>query len=291
MIDLNQPPVRTAGLVLFADDERPPVWHVVPDQPALGMLANGRPACVLIKYRLDPSRDWPRGGGLLHLQCELRLSNQALAQARSVLIAQGGAMQNIVPLQPDRATCELLVWPGEADGGPSIVTATPAFQPPFDASFHVPLSMEGVTLFEHALTSGQSPATLTYRLAVTARRPQLPAKVTIDWRSVAEMTSETPGTGVDRLIERGVIRIEITGSAGPDPAAMKRVTEEVLHLVTARQPASAEGRKTTRFDLAQPREEETVIVASATLTQLLEGLGPNGRAESLVAVMEEVSHG
>jgi hypothetical protein len=274
---------------MFADDERPPVWHVVPERPRLGLLDDGRPTCLLVKYRMDLSRDWPRGGGLLLLQCELRPSNQSLAEARTVLIAQPDPLQNIVPLQPDRATCELLLWQGDI-ASQSIVTATPSVEPPFGASFQVALTMQAVTVFEEALKTGHSPATLTYRLSVNTRRPSLPATVTLDWRRISETIADTGSTNIQKLIQLDAIRIEIA-PLDDDVAAVQRVTERVVeeasHLVATRLP-TAEPRTTARFDLSQPREEETVIVACATFTQLLDGLGPKGRPESLVALMEEM---
>jgi hypothetical protein len=294
MIDLNQPPVRAAGLLMFADDRRPPVWHVVPERPVLEIL-EGRPAFLLIKYRVNLDRgDWPRGGGLLRLQCGLRLKHSALAEARSVLMAQSaGDMPNIVPLKADRVTCELVLSVGDA--GQSVVAATPLSDPPFGASFHVPLSIEGVTLFEQGLQSGVSPAFLRYEMVVKARAPQLPAQVAIDWRRISErrMAEGTP-PDIQRLIEEGNIRIEIRQRDGDTDGIermMERVVEEVSHLVATRFPADVEGRTTALFDLTQAREEERLIVATATITQLLEPLGPNVRPESLIALMEEGSHG
>ena len=72
---------------------------------------------------------------------------------------------------------------------------------------------------------------------------------------------------------------------------MSRAVEEASHIIATRLPAPADRRTTGLFDLAAAREENTLITAEATLTHLLERLGPNTHPESLIALMEEVPHG
>ena len=274
---------------MFADDQSPPVWHVVPDGPALE-TREGEPAFLVVKYRVDPSRgDWTRGGGLLRLQCSLRIPDQALGQARALLIAQSdGALQNIVPLQPEHVTCELLVGLGDLTEQ-SIVPGRPSAQPPFGASFDVPLSIEGATIFADALKAGLSPGAISYSLTFKARSPRLPAKVTIDWTRLTQL-AQVRATTVKQHVERGDIRIEITHpEAGT--SVFDRVMEEVSHIVASQRPPNGVLRGPSLFDLSQPREEERVILPGATLRDLLGALGPGFRPESLIAHMEEVSHG
>lgn len=245
MIDLNRAPIQSEGLTLFPAATDSNLWYFLPERPGIHRTAEGKLGFVLIKYRFrDLSRE-PHGGGLLNLAVELGVSAAALDRASSVLRdMQPGGSPTLVPLRPERMICDLQLWTGSGDRH-SIASREPAADFPHLTFFEVPLTIESTTMIEVALQSNQPPVSAVYRLTVAARRPALPARITIDWRQTLDFFTERGAIGepfhsgqiassVERLLQNGTIRIELpptTTGREPFVALQLKAVDETVALV------------------------------------------------------------
>jgi hypothetical protein len=245
MIILSQSSFKAEGLTFFPDDRDEHAWYYLPGRPAISSAADGMAGVRLVKYRRLPTSEGPSGSGLLSLDVELGPTSDVLDRAIAALrAAHPGADLHIQPVSPDGVTCGIRVALGE-NAGPSAPPQSVSVDPPHRAGFQIVLSMAGTTLFETAMSGGAPIGTVEYQLRLTARRPSIPAVLTVDWNRAGELFANRPAAdgpisfgqieaGVRDLVASGSIRIDIRPPAAGDAmAAADPATHEAAMLVAA----------------------------------------------------------
>lgn len=175
------------GASVYADDEQPDLYYVVPAIPRIRRSGPGaRPALSFVKYRTTPA-DPQAAGGFLDLQTELVLGEATRSALSAELARRAGRPVRLTdPLYTD-GTVELITFqPGEMVE--AIQGSThPSLETGLVASFSLKLSRDGAALLWTQLRASPTVVAVRYAMGMLARFPPAtvhvvrgPAGVTVD---------------------------------------------------------------------------------------------------------------
>ncbi|MBA3252449.1 MAG: hypothetical protein H0T66_19580 [Geodermatophilaceae bacterium] len=195
------------GASVYADDEQPDLYYVVPAIPRIRRSGpDARPALSFVKYRTTPA-DPDAAGGFLDLQTELVLADATRVALTAELARRVGRPVRLQdPLYVD-GTVELITFRSgemvEAIHGSS----HPSLETGLVASFSVTLARDGAALLWTQLRTTPTPVAVRYAMGVLARFPPAtvhvvrgPAGVTVD---VLDWPDSDPAMAAmrERLVE------------------------------------------------------------------------------------------
>jgi hypothetical protein len=245
MIIFSQSSFKAEGLTFFPDDRDEQAWYYLPDGPSISSSADGMAGIRFVKYRRLPSSEGPMGGGVFGLDVELGPTTEVLARATAALrAAHPGTDLRVQPVRPEGVTCRLRIAPDEG-AGPPAAPQSASVDPPHRVVFQTMLSMAATTLFETAMNARAAIGTVEYQLRLTARRPSIPAVLTVNWSRAGDvLTNRTAADeamsfgqiedAVRELVASGSIRIELRPSpAGDATAGADEATHEAAMLLAA----------------------------------------------------------
>jgi hypothetical protein len=255
VLDLSAPARTVAGVGLARDDQDPYTFYILPAEPQV-TIRDGQPVCNLLRFVADGTLT----GGHFELDIELAYPQSALEAACEQLRDTLRDQQNRVTLQPlpvSGGSAELMFVGQEtnADGTISGLlrrsygAATPSFQAPFNASFSVMLSPDGVKLVEAAMRARGAPIGAIFRLKVEGLRPAQRIVAHVDWGRVYDhLSSEFKEGDVvavediqklsEQLVEQRAINIEavqtVVAGEGAVPLDMGQALEWIQREIVER---------------------------------------------------------
>lgn len=175
------------GASVYADDEQPDLFYVVPAIPRIRRSGpDNRPALVFVKYRTTPT-DPDAAGGFLDLQTELVLADATRTALSAELQRRAGRPVRLTdPLYVDGKVELITFQPGELVE--AIQGAThPSLETGLVASFSLKLSRDGAALLWTQLRATPTVVAVRYAMSMLARFPPAtvhvlrgPAGVTVD---------------------------------------------------------------------------------------------------------------
>ena len=245
MIILSQSSFKAEGLTFFPDDRDEQAWYYLPDGPSISLAADGMAGIRFVKYRRLPSSDGPMGGGVFSLDVRLNPTPDVLDRAVAALrAAHPGKELQVQPVRPEAVTCRMRLALDEGAGSPAAPQSV-SVDAPHRAVFQSMLSMPATTLFESAMNAKGALGAVEYQLRLTARRPLIPAVLTVNWNRAADLLANRAAAdatmsfgqiedAVRELVASGTIRIDLRPSATGDAmAGADQATHEAAMLVTA----------------------------------------------------------
>lgn len=212
---------------MYADDQRPGVFHPLPTEVRLRRTPGGPAVLSLLKYRAAGGAT----GGILDLQTELALTSaeldEALTFAREHLAATGvtGVEPSLgQPLWID-GSAQLLVQSIGSSPALQVVTAQPALTGTNPASFQAALTPESATLLWAQLRDGGRPLQVSYRLRVMARMPSGQVRAFLRADTSAAAGATTTEQARDALVAASAGGVEVLDwPPDGDPALLEQFT-------------------------------------------------------------------
>jgi hypothetical protein len=213
MIVLDDPWVVDSALFLRAADGSGAVR--LPSPPVLLAPDGGPPAfeLTLFRYPVSPP-DTPAGGGLLLLAVDLGAPVPALDRREAALPA------DLLPevAGPVLGPGQLRLWLGDREIARAAIPA--GFRPivPLTAT----IGPEAATMLQEGIRQHATLLTATTEGAIQARHPGPQTTIEIDLGRAsealgppAELPAAEAAAAVDRLVEAGIVRLEVVAPDGP----------------------------------------------------------------------------
>ena len=195
MLSFKPPFHVVVGYPVFADHEDADLFHVLPDQPRLGLDAGGLPQFRLLRYLGDGADGGVLSGGFLTLSATLAVPGAARAAIRAQLTETLGRTVRLQTALFDEGTVELVLL-GQTSGGaapdaaPFEVTmlgsGVPSMIGDNTSAFLVTLDARAAAFIEGAMGQPGMPALILYRMALSGLQPAFSVRVSGDWSRLYE---------------------------------------------------------------------------------------------------------
>lgn len=240
MLLLGSKSITVEGIQVFPDHADPNQFWYLPGPIALKRdPETNEAAFTFLKFRPAAVQGGARGGGFLmftvDLQPDPHLENRILAKVAA--LAPGEAKLSAVEF--DEGTVQCIAMNVQGPGGTTasgaigsfmavqtiLGASAPALFGDNAAAFSLTLTQEGATLLESAFQDGMAPIGVIYSLKFTGMRPALDVKITADYKRVFNQfsaglsanvyfVSASIEAGFEKLVQDGVIKIEVTNFTG-----------------------------------------------------------------------------
>lgn len=231
MLVLPALPLDCAASV-YADDQDPNTYYVVPVGPRIRPAASGGSALVFYKYRsIPPGATEATGGGFLEFQTELVLDDAERARVVALLRGRSGVSPAGPTLRTPTyldGTAELITFSPTPGGMVEAIEGSthPSLFADNTAAFALKLSRDGAALLWTQLRTTPSPVAVRYALTMMGRLP--PGRVHVWMRSGPvrdawpQLAALGPGEArTDALAGQGLAGVDVldwppAGTAGMD---------------------------------------------------------------------------
>lgn len=241
MLLLGNKGITIEGISIFADHVDPSQFWYLPGPVSLARRSSDRRAAfTFIKYKPAAVAGGVKGGGFLTFEVNLRLEPELERRILSKLSSISKGRPKLSAVQFDEGTVQCIALNVQGAGGTTSGTAkpgtfnaveqilgasVPSLQGDNTAAFSLTLSQEGATILEKAFEEGTTPVGVIYDLKFTGMRPALDVKISADYKRVYDqfstgLTAQAYfvqagiDAGFEKLVQDGVIKIEVTNYTG-----------------------------------------------------------------------------